>query len=305
MFTAEELAPLNPIRLPWSKAAVLSFVFTVCTVFGLWMLNFAILACLPAILLGGIGRDATSGEKPRLRGRGIATLSILLGFLAIPAGLVLTLLDSFRAADHKHDCTNNLKMIGLAFHNYHDAYGCFPPAAILDRAGRPLLSWRVALLPFMEEDSLFRRFHLDEPWDSPHNIKLVPEIPRWYRCEPYGETPAPLGETSYHVVVGPKTMFTGGPAGVSLNEVTDGTSRTLMIVERTLPAPWSAPYDLCFTAASTLTGWDSHHPGGFNAAFADGSCRFITTAGPRRIGTAAFWRLLTRDGGEAMGDARY
>ncbi|HMC89933.1 MAG TPA: DUF1559 domain-containing protein, partial [Gemmataceae bacterium] len=79
------------------------------------------------------------------------------------------------AADTK--CANNLKQLGLALHNYHDTYGRFPAVANFDKDGKPLLSWRVHLLPFLDEGQLYREFHLNEPWDSAHNKKLVSRLP--------------------------------------------------------------------------------------------------------------------------------
>ena len=65
-------------------------------------------------------------------------------------------------------------------HNYHDTYGTFPPAATTDGADKPLLSWRVAILPFLEQQPLYEQFHLDEPWDSPHNKTLIEQMPQVY-----------------------------------------------------------------------------------------------------------------------------
>jgi len=79
-------------------------------------------------------------------------------------------------------CATNLKVIGLAMHNYHDAYGQFPPAAILDNQKKPLLSWRVQLLPFLDHDDLYKEFHRDEPWDSEHNKKLIAKIPKNFKA---------------------------------------------------------------------------------------------------------------------------
>src|SRR5262249_30142494 len=75
---------------------------------------------------------------------------------------------------------NNLKQIGLAMHNYHDVNGAFPPAAVCDKTGKPMLSWRVLILPYIEQDALYKEFKLDEPWDSEHNKKLLAKMPKVY-----------------------------------------------------------------------------------------------------------------------------
>src|SRR5262245_11036025 len=98
---------------------------------------------LPAALLAGVALAAPAGHQPE---------STIV---------------------QRRASANNLKQIGLALHNYHDTYGKLPPAAICDKAGKPLLSWRVAILPFIEQNALYKQFKLDEPWDSEHNKKLA------------------------------------------------------------------------------------------------------------------------------------
>ena len=72
--------------------------------------------------------------------------------------------------------SNNLKQLALGIHNFHSAYRKLP-AARTDENGQPLLSWRVAILPFIEQQALYEQFHLDEPWDSEHNLKLIDQMP--------------------------------------------------------------------------------------------------------------------------------
>ena len=115
---------------------------------------------------------------------------------------------------------NHLKQLALAMHNYHDVYKQFPPAAIRDAHGRPLLSWRVALLPFVEENQLYHQFHLDEPWDSPHNKPLLAKMPEVFK--PRSATLRAAGKTTLLVPVGKQTIF-GPPEGVAIREITDGT----------------------------------------------------------------------------------
>jgi hypothetical protein len=81
--------------------------------------------------------------------------------------------------------SENLKQLGTALHAYHDKFGHFPPAASYDLQGKPLLSWRVHLLPFLGEDKLYQEFHLNEPWDSDHNKKLLSRMPAVYRTPDY------------------------------------------------------------------------------------------------------------------------
>ena len=97
-----------------------------------------------------------------------------------------------------------MKRIGLALQGYHDAFGRFPPAAIVDKQGKPMLSWRVAILPYLGAAERYSRFRLDEPWDSPHNLALVTDRPDVYACS--SEPDLKPGMTGYQVVVGADTV---------------------------------------------------------------------------------------------------
>ncbi|MBU6294275.1 MAG: DUF1559 domain-containing protein [Planctomycetes bacterium] len=159
------------------------------------------------------------------------------------------ILDLFAAAAAKArgsaqsmQSVNNMKQLLLAMHVHHDAKNSFPAPAIVSSEGKPLLSWRVAVLPYLEQEDLYRKFKLDEPWDSEHNRKLVPLMPKLFA--PEGETLQP-GHTPYVVPVGKQTMFFGGKGG-KLGDVTDGTTNTVALIQ--LPAGraviWSKPDDL-------------------------------------------------------------
>jgi hypothetical protein len=228
----------------------------------------------------------------------LRTLGELLGVIAILGFLIglLPLISSGTSPPARRaQCVNNLKQIALAMHNYHDAYNAFPPQAVTDAHGKPLLSWRVLLLPFIEEDALYSRFKLDEPWDSPTNLPLLALMPTVYSC-PSNLTPQP-GMTSYEGVVGLHTMFRDDGRTVCLADVTDGTSNTLFFGEARNPVPWSAPQDIRYDIAQPQGGFGSLHSCGFNAAFVDGSIRFISL----RVNPAVLNSLLTRDGGEIPG----
>ena len=167
--------------------------------------------------------------------------------------------------------------------------------AITDKDGKPLLSWRVAILPYIEQQELYNKFKLDEPWDSPHNKALIKEMPTIYLC-PSRTKPEP-GTTTYRVFVGTGAMFEEGQ-GTAIQDVTDGTSNTIMVVESKDAVPWTKPDDLKFDpeAKPSLYGAGSPHPGGFNAAFADGSVRFIKNT----INLEVWKALITRASGEVI-----
>src|SRR4051794_6614472 len=131
-------------------------------------------------------------------------------------------------AEARARTVHNLKFMGWAMHMFTAKNGGRLPPAATRKDGQPLLSWRVAILPFLEEFSLYQRFHLDEAWDSPHNTSLLEEIPRVYAPVTRKETPPHA--TYYQGVVGPGLLF-DGEAGTRIAEFIDAVRPTLMIVE--------------------------------------------------------------------------
>jgi hypothetical protein len=168
---------------------------------------------------------------------------------------------------------NNLKQLALAFYNYHSTYGRLPPYAISDKDRRPLLSWRVALLPFLEQGPLYRKFKLDEPWDGPHNKKLLAYMPRLF------DTAATSGEpdrTYYQVFVGPGAAFERDPRKtVRFTDISDGTSNTLLVAEAGTAIPWTKPEDLFFEPDGPLPRLGGLFADGFNACTADSQVHFL------------------------------
>jgi prepilin-type processing-associated H-X9-DG protein len=217
------------------------------------------------------------------------------GTSAVAIALLLPAVQSAREAARRVQCVNNLKQIGLAFHNYHAANNAFPRAAITDKQGKPLLSWRVAILPYIEQQELYNKFKLDEPWDSPHNKALLKEMPTTYVC-PSRSNAEPFA-TTYQVFSGKGAMFENGQ-DIGIVSVTDGTSNTLLVVEAKAAVPWTKPADLTFDpeAAPSLNGAGSPHPGGFNSLFGDGSVRFIKNS----VNLDVFRALITRNAGEVI-----
>ena len=160
---------------------------------------------------------------------------------------------SAREAARRAQSMNNLKQIGLAMHNYHDARRPFPPAFKADKDGKPLLSWRVLILPYLEEDELYQQFHLDEPWDSEHNKKLIDKMPDVYKSP--NSSLAGEGKTNYLTVRGEKTIFSGGK-GARIADIADGTSNTIMVVEAAdeKAVPWTKPDDFEYDENNPLKG---------------------------------------------------
>ena len=192
--------------------------------------------------------------------------------------------------------TNNMKQIGLAMHNYAQANGAFPPAYKAGKDGKPLLSWRVLILPYLEQNELFKQFHLDEPWDSPHNKQLIARMPSVY--ESPNSTPSSQWKTNYLTVRGKDTVFPG-KKGISFAEIRDGTSSTIMTVEVSdaKAVLWTKPDDFDYDKQNPMKGLVGVWPDGFLAGFADGSVRFIWSP----IDPTILKAFFTRNGGETIG----
>lgn len=196
--------------------------------------------------------------------------------------------DKVKDLARKTVVSNNLKQIGLAMHNFNDAYRSFPPAAF----GKGL-SWRVAILPFIGEEALYKEFNLKEPWDSPHNKQLLTKMPKVYDIP--GSKAEP-GHTYFQVFVGPGAMFETAGDRPTLGKVQDGTSNTFLVVEAGKTVPWTAPQDLSFQPNGPLPTFGNHFQDGFFTLFCDGSTRVTPSNTPEPTIRA----YITRAGGEPI-----
>ena len=187
--------------------------------------------------------------------------------------LVTPPIEVARARAARFESMNNLKQIGLAMHNYLAANHHFPSPASYNKDGKPLLSWRVCVLPYIDY-ALFKQFHLDEPWDSPHNRTLIDKMPSIYRL-PMSRTEK--GRTNYLLPVGGGAAFEADRP-TYLKDITDGTSNTIMTVEvdDDHAVIWTKPEDLQFDPKDPTRGLGRFFEGGFNAGFCDGSVHFLT-----------------------------
>ncbi|MDA1053619.1 MAG: DUF1559 domain-containing protein [Planctomycetota bacterium] len=213
--------------------------------------------------------------------------------------LLLPAVQASREAARRMQGGNNLKQIALAMHNFHDTYRALPAGYSADADGNPLLSWRVHILPFVEAGPLYDQFHLDEPWDSPHNKTLIAQMPEIYRCP---NSTAEPGMTNYLGIAGSDGVFVrpqaGDRLGTSFRDILDGTSNTIMTVEVPDESAviWTKPADFSPDAEEPTKGLTGMRPGGFQAALTDGSVRFIAET----IDVETLRALFTKSGGEAV-----
>jgi hypothetical protein len=215
---------------------------------------------------------------------GVVSLASLVMCGGLLAALIIPAVQSERLAMQHMRSKNNLKQIMLALHNYHDAQGAFPPAYIADKDGRPKHSWRVLILPYFEEASIYNRYDMSQPWDSPQNLSLANTVPQVYRS-PTDEKHAPKGnQTSYLLFVGENTLF-DGRGERKIAEVTDGISNTIAICEvNNSGVIWTQPTDLDAAKLDfVIHAMNDQRPGQINSdmpgcalmAMFDGSVRAI------------------------------
>lgn len=183
-------------------------------------------------------------------------------------------------------------------HNYADHHGILPPAAVIGKDGAPLLSWRVLLLPYIEQDGLYKEFRLDEPWDSPANIKLLPRMPSVYGHYD-GRTAAGPGQTFFQVFVGPGATFEGKEGKSLKRDFPDGTSNTILIAEAAESVPWTKPADLVFDPKGPLPKLGAILPGSFRVSFADASAsQFLSET----VSEKALRAAVTRNGNDSVAE---
>ncbi len=222
---------------------------------------------------------------------GVVVVGLLVVLVAIGIGRT-------RCAMLINGCTCHGKVLGLALQNYHDEHGTFPPAYIADADGKPMHSWRVLILPYLEEQELYAKYRFDQPWNGPHNRELAKRHQlSQYVCPAADGT---SGETSYVAVVGPETMWPGAK-GKHIDDIRDGTSKTIAIIETANSGiHWMEPRDL--TLDEALRGVNSakrpcissHHPSGANVIWGDAHVSFL----PNGLPPETLRELLTASGRE-------
>ncbi|MCP4190135.1 MAG: DUF1559 domain-containing protein [Planctomycetaceae bacterium] len=234
-----------------------------------------------------------------LPGSSMAAAAPLVFAASLPA------ITAARESSRRTTSGNNLRQLGLAIMNYESVHKSYPAAYNADKNGKPLLSWRVHILPYLEESELYNEFQLDEPWDSPRNRKLIARMPRFFRAP---NSQADPGKTNYvtirdpHGVILPPASNQNGttaPQGLRMREIIDGTSNTIMMVEAgdEQAVVWTKPDDWTPGDGNPVKALMGLHQGVFMAVFCDGSLRAI----PESLSPDKLRALFTRDGAEEVG----
>lgn len=207
-----------------------------------------------------------------------------------------------RMAEARMNASNDLKHIALAVHNQHSVFKQFPDPALRDAENNKLLSWRVAILPYLGESELYEKFHLDESWDSPHNMTLLEQIPEQYVTQ---EANVETGHTLYLAPINVEPPSPDSPhlAWVAdgpskMRDFLDGTSNTILIVEtnQSNSVPWTKPDDLMVDLSNPSEIIGDVFQGGSHMVMADGAVLFIT----KNIDSEVLKALLTRANKETI-----
>jgi hypothetical protein len=269
-----------------SRKVLVSFVLAVLSLF-LWFLESPGLPTgLAALVLAIWGLKDIDRSGGRLRGGILGGLTLLLVVAGMTWFLVLGPFASEKIASDM--VNNNLKQLAFAMFAYSDIHGTFPAQASCRANGQTLLSWRVLLLPYLGSAALYNEFRLDEPWDSPHNIKLVPKMPLVYASW-RKDLPQRRGLTFFQVFAGRGTAFDGTRGLRPRADFRDGLGSTLLIVEAADPVPWTKPEDLSYADEEPLPRLGPQ----FHGVFADGSVHLFQDPAEKTIRSA-----ITRNKGD-------
>ena len=244
--------------------------------------------------------DAIAKPSPRRRNRLLEFL-VVLGIIGVLVALLLPAVRTARPAAVRSQCTNNLKQIGLALHNYEQEYKVLPPAYTVDASGRPLHSWRTLILPYLDQESLYRTIDLAKPWNDPANAKALGTVVGVFCC--YGAVRPTNNTTTYLAIVSPNGCFFTGQSR-RLAEITDAHDATLMVIEAgdEDAVPWMAPVDADESLVVRLGPTAKlPHAGGTNACFVDGSVRFLKASTRGRVRRA----LMSISGNDDPGSDEY
>lgn len=181
-------------------------------------------------------------------------------------------------------------------HHYAAVHGRLPPAVVYGEDGTHLYSWRVLILPYIEQQELYDKFHLAEPWDSPHNIQLLSEMPYTYAPPPGKRSRVPQNHTVCKVFVGKGAAFEGRVGLDIRHDFPDGTSNTILIAEVGTPVPWTKPEDLDYDPDQPLPNLQCLFKDGFRVGFADGSMHWMR----KDIDEKTLRAAITRNGRERV-----
>lgn len=195
-----------------------------------------------------------------------------------------------------NEAVDRMKQIGIALHNYHDVNGFLPNNfGVAGQAGKPAASWRVHLLPYLEEEALYKQYNFDEAWDSEANKKLIELMPKIYA--PIRVKTKEKGMTFYRGFDGADTTFESGKKLRFGANFADGTSNTIGVVEAGEPVIWTKPEDIKFDPKKGLPELGGLFDGDFHVVLMDGS---VAKATGKQVNADQFKLFITASDGMAV-----
>jgi hypothetical protein len=241
---------------------------------------------------------ALATEKPPPFQFRLTHLFVTLAAIGGALGILVPTFREIRRAEHQSASVMNLRQIAIALHNYHDTYRMFPPAYQVDATGKPVHSWRTAIMTFAESSSFLGDYRRDEPWNGPNNSRLL-----WFQDTRLFRSPAsgdPPGMTNYVAIVGDGTMWPGSKAS-AISDITDGIAETIMVVEiSNSDIHWMEPRDLPIEELEAWLDPDhkprlfGNHIQGSVVAHADGSVEML----PRDVTIERLRAMITPAGND-------
>ncbi len=270
-------------------------------VLGLLSVGCSFLTGLPALILGIIALININQSRGRLKGTWMAVTGICFGSISpvlILIALLLPAVQAAREAARRVQSRNNLFQIGLALHNYHDAYMTFPPGTIADKGGREYHGWQTMLLPYVEQVSVYNQVDFNVPWDDPKNRGPMQTKIACYLAPGINETQDAAGYALSHYA-GNSYLFPQNRA-MHIRDITDGSSLTILAGEAAGNfLPWGHPGNSRDPGNGIQAGPDSFGRPGSPAAgilMCDGSVRFFN----KDVDPAVLKALATPAGGEIV-----
>ena len=204
---------------------------------------------------------------------------------------LVPMLESTYAASKRTESMNNLRQTVLALHNYESTFGKFPASVLVHESGKKY-SWRIAILPFIEQKELYDQYDFTQDWNSPHNRQVTSRMPDVFRSDSDDENST---TTSWYLLSGVDGIVDGENSR-KFGEIHDGLSNTILAVEAKRNVHWAKPEDIQVSPDRGLPKLGGYYKGGFNAAMGDGSVRFISD----KIDPDVLWSLYTASGGEVV-----
>jgi len=297
----------SPQKMPGVSQSSTSGMAIASLILGLASFFCAIFTGLVAIILGVIALSKISSSNGRVVGNGMAIAGIVTGALGcvwtlVMIGMLLPAVQQVRTAARRTVAMNNVRQLCLANLNYESANQRFPSNLSKNNpeAGENL-SWRVHILPFLGRQDLYDQFKFDEPWDSPNNKALIPQMPEYF-AHPQLQPDLPEGYTVFQMPTSPAdsetpAILVQGEQGISFRELADGSSNTILILEVSAAdaVPWTKPQDWEFDPDDPTRGVGDTFPGTFTAGLCDGSTSTVS----KDIDPEAMKALITRSAGDA------